>query len=62
MRSERPRFELGVKLHADEPGVVGVFDDLGQDAVRRHAAEAHAVLFKPVLVSGVDLVTMTVAL
>ena len=30
---ERPRFQLWVELHADEPGVVGNLDDLGQEAV-----------------------------
>jgi hypothetical protein len=36
MRRERPRFELGMELHADEPGVVVVFDELQQDAVGRN--------------------------
>src|SRR6202030_701379 len=52
----------GMELHADKPGMVGVFDDFGQHAVRRHAGEAHAVLFEPRLVPSVDLVTMAVAL
>ena len=30
MRRERPRFQLGMELHADEPGMVVVFDDLRQ--------------------------------
>jgi len=33
MRLERPRFQLGMELHADEPRMVFVFDDLRQDAV-----------------------------
>ncbi len=37
MRLERARFQLGMKLHADEPGMILVFDDLRQNAVGRHA-------------------------
>ena len=33
MRVEGAGFELGVELHADEPGVVGQLDDLGQQPV-----------------------------
>ena len=47
MRLERPRFQLGMELHADEPGMILVLDDLRQDAVRRHAGEAHAALLDP---------------
>ena len=42
MRVEGLGFELGVELDADEPWVVGEFDDLGQLAVGRHAGEAQA--------------------
>src|SRR5436305_14935353 len=62
MRRKRPRLELGMKLHADEPRVPGAFDDLREHTVGRHAAEAHAVLLQPPLVSGVDLVAMAVTL
>src|SRR6266536_941206 len=62
VRRKWPRFELGVELHADEPGVVFVFDHLGQEPVGRHAAEAHAVLLEPALVAGIDLVAVAVAL
>jgi hypothetical protein len=37
MRFEWPRFQFGMELHADEPGMVLVFDDLRQNAVGRHA-------------------------
>src|SRR5215469_12274001 len=40
MRLEGFGFELGVKLHADEPGVIGNFDDFRQHAVRRYARKA----------------------
>src|SRR6266496_2806672 len=62
VRLERPGFQLGVELHADEPGMVLVFDDLRQHAVGRQAREAQAVLLEPVLVGGVDLVAVAVAL
>src|SRR5262249_39261820 len=51
-----------MELHADEPGVILVFDDLRQNSVRRHAAEAHAALLEPALVGGVDLVAVAVTL
>src|SRR5881394_2001036 len=66
-REQRVRLEgaallLGVVLHADEPGVAGQLDDLGQQAVGRHAAEAHACRLQPLAVARVHLVAMTVAL
>src|SRR6185436_14119853 len=30
VRLERPRLELGMELHADEPGMILIFDHLGQ--------------------------------
>jgi hypothetical protein len=30
VRLERPRLELGVELHPDEPGMIFIFDHLGQ--------------------------------
>src|SRR6185503_1360972 len=59
MRLERPRLQLRVKLHADKPGMVLVFDDLRQNAIGRHSGEAHAALFEASLVRSIDLVTMT---
>src|SRR5258708_20710610 len=51
-----------MELHADEPWMVGVLDDLGQHPIRGHAREAHAVLLKTRPVGGVDLVAVAVAL
>ena len=52
MRLERPRLQLGVKLHADEPGVILVLDDFRQHAVGREPGEFQAVLLETVLVGG----------
>ena len=62
VRLERARFQLGMELHADEPGMVGAFDDLRQQAVGRHAGEPQAVLLEPVAIVDVDLVAVAVAL
>src|SRR5262245_15229433 len=50
-----------MKLNADEPGMVLIFDDLRQDAVGRHSGESHSTLLKPALVSRIDLVAMPMA-
>src|SRR5581483_3351541 len=60
MRRERPRFQLRMELHPDKPGMIVVFDNLRQDAVRRHAGEPHAALLEAALVGGVDLIAMPV--
>src|SRR5262245_25896125 len=62
VRFEWPRLQFGVKLHADEPGMVFVFDDLRQNAVWRHAGEAHATLFEPSLVRCINLIAVPMAL
>ena len=62
MRIEGARFELGMKLHADEPGMILMLDHLRQEPVRRHAGKAHAMLLQAILVAGVDLVAMAVTL
>src|SRR5437868_4447142 len=62
MGRERPGFELRMVLYADEPGMVRDLDDLGQDAVGRHAREPQSHLLKPVFVVDVDLIAMAVAL
>src|SRR5579883_40174 len=41
--------------------MVLIFDDLRQYAVRRESRETQAVLLKPVLIGGIDLVAMAVA-
>src|SRR5690348_18447353 len=49
-------------LHADEPGMLGNLDDLGQLAIGRHAGEAQSRILELALVVDVDLVTVAVAL
>src|SRR5216684_2611984 len=62
VRLERLRFELGMVLHADEPGMVGDLDDFRQLAVRRHAGEAQTRLLELAHVVDVDLVAVAMAL
>src|SRR5215475_15400391 len=62
VRLESPRFQLGMELHADEPGMIIVLNDFGKDAVGRHSREAHAPLLEPALVGGIDLVSVAVPL
>src|SRR5918992_3511224 len=52
MRVERARFQLGVELHANEPGVVGILDGLRQQTVRRHAREHQPRRLEPLAVCG----------
>ena len=42
VRRERLGFEFRMELAADEPGMVGNFDDLDVDAVGRAAGDAEA--------------------
>src|SRR6266446_2845610 len=46
VRLEGFRFELGMKLHADEPRVIGEFDDFRQHPVGRHSGEAQSGRFE----------------
>src|ERR1700691_2317982 len=62
VRLEGLALQLGMELNADEPGMVGEFDDLGQRAVGRHAGKPHSGLFQPGFVVDVDLVAVAVAL
>src|SRR5260370_9655243 len=62
MRRKGARFQFGMKLHADEPGMVFIFDDFRKKPIRRHAREAHAVLRQAVLVRRIDLIAMAMAL
>src|SRR3954470_22350605 len=62
VRLEGPRLQLGMELHADEPGMVLIFHDLRQHAVGRETREFQAMLLEAVLVGGVDLVAMTMTL
>ena len=60
--SKRLRLQLRMILHADEPGMVGIFDDLGQDAVRRQAGEAQAGSFQRRAVVDINLKAVAMAL
>src|SRR3974390_3833332 len=51
-----------MELHADEPGMVGDFHDLGQPFVRRPARHDKAVLGKRTRIADIDLVAMAMAL
>ena len=42
MRLERPRLELGMELHGDEPRMAGQLGNLDELAVGRSAGDAHA--------------------
>src|SRR5437764_1057816 len=55
MRREWTRFQLGVELHGDEPGMLFVFNDLRQDTVGGHPREAHAPPLEPALVIRVHV-------
>src|SRR3990167_7190935 len=61
MRLEGSRFQLGGELHADEPGMVGTLDNLGQQSVRRHAGKDQPLAFKRTAISRIDLIAMAVA-
>ena len=60
MRLERLRLQLGMELHADEPGVVVSLDDLGQRAVRRHADEAEPCALQRVAIVDVKTIVLAV--
>src|SRR5215210_1121516 len=61
MRVERLALQLRVELNADEPGMVGPLDDLGERAVRAHSREDQAAFLERALVMDVDLVAVAVA-
>src|SRR5690349_14740116 len=54
--------ELGVELHADEPGMVRQFDDLDQVVLRVHAGHHHARVLQALAVGVVQLEPVPVAL
>src|SRR6202023_4370870 len=62
MRSQRVRFELGVKLAADEPGVIRDFHDFDVDAVRSAAGDAESSARERVFIFAIKLVTVAVTL
>src|SRR5207237_8109902 len=61
MGRQRSRFQLGVKLYADEPRVIRNLHDLRQSPVRRPTRNDESVLGKLARVAGVHFVAMTVA-
>lgn len=62
MRLKRARLQFRVVLDADEPGMIRVFDGLGQHTIRRHAGEDQTAVFQTVLVVDIDFVAVAVAL
>ena len=62
MRLEGTRLQFGMELHPDEPGMVLIFHNLRQDAVRRKPRETQAMLLEPILVGSVHLIAMAMAL
>src|SRR3954469_3729684 len=62
MRLERPALQLGMELDADEPRMVGTFDDLGQLVVGRHAGEDQPRSLQRVAIMDVDLVAVAMPL
>ena len=62
MRLERLRFELGVELHRDVPGVGRELDNLDELTVERPASDLESLLGQRLLVEAVELVAMAVPL
>src|SRR6202521_2113818 len=62
MRSQWLRFELGVKLAADEPGVSRDFHDFDVDAVRSAAGDAESSARERVFIFAIKLIAVTVTL
>src|SRR5512140_988121 len=61
MRLQRLGFELGVKLAAEEPGMVRDLANLDVDAVGRRARDAQSVSGQDFLVLAVELEAVAVA-
>ena len=62
MRRERLRFEFRMELAADEPGMIGHFDDFDVHAVGRAAGDAESGARQRLLVLAIEFVAMAVAL
>src|SRR5215475_9495846 len=62
VRFERLGLELGMKLAAQIPGVVGQFADLHVHSVRRFSGEPQPMLRQNPFVLAIELVAMAVAL
>ena len=59
MGLEGAGFQLGMELHADEPGVARNLDDFRKKPVRRKAGETKAGGFELVAITRIDLIAMT---
>src|SRR5712675_1839781 len=62
MRLEGFRFELGMKLHADKPRVIGEFDDFRQHAVGRHSGKPQSGRFERLFIADINLIAMAMPL
>src|ERR1700746_1859297 len=62
MRRKRLRFELGMKLAAEEPGMVGRLDDLDVGAIGCAPGDAKSRVHEPLLVIAIEFVAVPVPL
>jgi hypothetical protein len=62
MRLEGPALQLGMILHADEPGMVGIFDVSGSTPSGDMPEKTQAVAAPDDPCNRIDLVAMAVAL
>ena len=62
MRVEGLGFQFGMELHADEPRVLGDFDDLGSRPSGDRPENKSPFFFQPLDVGGVYFVAVAVAL
>src|SRR5580704_4109961 len=62
MRSERLRFEFRMKLAANEPGVIGHFDNLDIHVIGRPARDPEAGARERLLILAIKFVAMAMAL
>ena len=62
VRGQGLGFEFGVELTAEEPGVVGGFDDFDVDAVGSASGDAEAGAGERVFVFAIEFVAVAMAL
>src|SRR5687767_7444375 len=62
MRARRPRTQLGMELHPDEPGMILELHDLDQRAVGREATQLEPIRHELIAIAVRDFITMAVAL
>src|SRR5688500_16720954 len=62
MRPQRPRLELGMELHGQEPWMRGQLRDFDEFAVRRATRDAHALLGERLLLQAIEFEAMTMTL